>query len=441
MATDEAQGQARASFASLPRALQHAIWRRVPVDARARAKLVSTGWCDELADVSLWTRLDLSLASGVRVRVTDAVLRGASGLARGGLTALDVSLCEHVTRDALLAVATSNARALTELRVEKDEFAGRLQLLSYANAEALLLAAPLLRVLETDVEVTATEALRMLHHEAPFAPLRVRHLDVSFELADILEPGIVAEVAAAIVAHASLSLVCLRVAGFRAPGALDAVVDAALIRRLSSFTFWFCSLSPASVPALVRLLGGSALRELCIVDADDQLLDVPAAALLGHALRANSTITKLSLEGIALWANPAAVVALLLGALMGHVSLRHLTLGIQTAPTEQAVALIGPALGALVAANTPALKHLVLHYGHLGDAGMRPLLEALPSNTHLESLQCVGNGMTALFARDVLLPAVRANTSLRMLEGDELEAAVEAKALIAARNAALRNAR
>ncbi len=110
----EEEEAARTSFVSLPCALQHAILRRVPVDARARAKLVSSGWRDELADVSLWTLLDLSAGSGVTCTVNDAALRGASGLARGGLTALDVSEAGAVTPEALLAVAAANAGALTE---------------------------------------------------------------------------------------------------------------------------------------------------------------------------------------------------------------------------------------------------------------------------------------------------------------------------------------
>jgi hypothetical protein len=68
---------------------------------------------------------------------------------------------------------------------------------------------------------------------------------------------------------------------------------------------------------------------------------------------------------------------------------------------------------------------------------MHPLLEALPHNTHLRLVACEGNGMSAAFARDVLLPAVRANTSLLVLDaGDEHDAAVEANALVAARAAA-----
>jgi hypothetical protein len=421
MAAD-APACARASFVSLLRVLQHAILRRVPADARARCACVHTGWRAAVEDVSLWTRLDLSLASGVTCTVDDAALRGASGLARGTLTALDVSFREHVTHDELLAVVTSNAGALTELRVQDWGEQGCAPL-TCPNTEELLLAAPLLRAFDADVNVSATEALHMLRNEAPFGPLRVRHLEADFREA---EAGDIAEVTAAIAAHASLSSVHLSSARLDVPGALDAVVDAALVRRLSVVIFYFCRLSPASAPALARLLDGGALTELTIVNAGVQLLDAPAAALLGDALRANSTLTGLRLFGVDLWADAAAAVALL-GALTGHVSLRCLELAHDRENAEHAVALIGPALGVLVAANTPALKELSLVYFSLGDAGMRPLLEALPQNTHLARLQCVENGLSAAFARDVLLPAVRDNTSLHFFHGgNEHQGVVEA---------------
>jgi hypothetical protein len=428
---DEEEEEGRVSFASLPPALLLAVFARLPADARARCSAVCRGWRDTLMDVSLWTRLDLSPSSGVAARVTDDVLRGASGLARGGLTVLDLSgVADAMTHDTLLAVAVANAGALTELHLHKD--GAGLFLLTCPNIEGLLRAAPLLRTLDADVNVTATEALRMLRNEAPFGPLRVRRLDVECSGE---EAGTVAEVTAAIAAHAFVSSVFLATARLDMPGALDALVDAALMRCMSAVTFFSCSLSPASAPALARLLGGRALRELVISNGRMQLLDVPAAVLLSNALRANSTLTTLTISRAALWADPAAAVTLL-GALTGHVSLGCLDLKNDHAPTEQGVALIGPALGALVAANTPMLKLLHLFASNLGDAGMRPLLEALPHNTHLHSLECEGVGMSAACARDVLLPAVRANTSLQLLDaGDEHDAAVQANALVDARAA------
>jgi hypothetical protein len=64
-------------------------------------------------------------------------------------------------------------------------------------------------------------------------------------------------------------------------------------------------------------------------------------------------------------------------------------------------------------------------------------LHICPAYTYLQGLSCADDDMSAAFARDVLLPAVRANTSLRAFyAGAVHDAAVEAKALVDARAAA-----
>jgi hypothetical protein len=107
------------------------------------------------------------------------------------------------------------------------------------------------------------------------------------------------------------------------------------------------------------------------------------------------------------------------------------------------VPALGAALGALVAANAAALHELNLSYLAFFDAGLLalgPLLDALPLNTHLRTLNLDCIRCTHDFARDRLLPSVRANMSLRRLivpHGAHANAFVyEAEALVAARNAA-----
>lgn len=51
----------------------------------------------------------------------------------------------------------------------------------------------------------------------------------------------------------------------------------------------------------------------------------------------------------------------------------------------------------------------------LDDAGLGPLVDALPRNTHLRSLNLDANGMSATFMYGRLWPAVTANASLREL--------------------------
>ena len=79
-------------------------------------------------------------------------------------------------------------------------------------------------------------------------------------------------------------------------------------------------------------------------------------------------------------------------------------------------------LHALVAANSPALRVLdVSDCGLLRSSGLHLLLRALPCNTQLTTLLCNYNAVEVgdvdeAFAAGVLLPAVRANTSLTRLQ-------------------------
>jgi hypothetical protein len=173
-----------------------------------------------------------------------------------------------------------------------------------------------------------------------------------------------------------------------------------------------------------------------------RLLDVPAALLLSHALRASTTLTYFQLCEADLWDDSAAAV-LLLSALTLHPSLRELGMSHNIADTPAMQCIAGATLGALVAANGPALHTLDVACCRLGDIGMGPLVDALRYNTHLRTLVCNSNGVTEAFARDRLLPAVQANGSLQKLvpfdrnEEEEWPAITRAlRDLVAARAAA-----
>jgi hypothetical protein len=405
---------AHLTLASLPRALQCEVFARVPVDARARCAAVCKAWCEVLLERSLWTRLDLSPAGGVaEERVTDALLRGAAAKARGGLTALNVTGCDRLTHDALLEVVTANAGALTELHACRSGV-----LTTTEQVEALLVAAPLLRVCHVNVvHAAAAAAFRMLRNEPPFGPLRLRTLEVQPPW-----PGGEADVralAADMTASASslwhLKLMAAPLAGH---GALGAVVDAALVRRLTILRLVHCRLCAASVPALARLLGGSALKVLYLQHAGDEpplLLSGAegSAAVLAAALRANNTLTALGLAHANVW-HDAAAAETLLHALTAHPSLQ--TFHLFHSPVGAADrARAGASFGALVAANAPALTQLDVSQCALGDEGLGPLMDALAANTHLRHLICAGNDMSDAFAEQRLQPALLANTSLRML--------------------------
>jgi hypothetical protein len=376
------------------------------VDTRLRCAEVCRGWRTAVAERSLWLRLDLSLASGVAARLlTEALLRAAAARAGGGLLSLAVVDCPAITRDALLAVATANAATLQEARLCLGSWRG----LSCEQLEALLRGAPLLRTLHADLRCSVAEARRFLRNEPPFEALRVRQLHVSgFAGDEVATLALAADVTAHATAHGSVSEVYFVGAPLGAAAALDAVVEAALTCRLRRVKLLACDLSPASAPALARLLGGSALTALEIYGSDEQLLDEPAAVLLGNALRADTTLTSLLLSAVRLWQEPAAAVALL-NALTAHPSLCELDVNDNRVGTAQHRA--GAALGALVAANAPTLRRLGIIGNRLGDAGMAALVDALPHNTHLQTLDCGENGMSEAFVRDRLLPAVRPNLS------------------------------
>jgi hypothetical protein len=415
-----------ATIASLPDALLARVFERLPVDTRLRAAEVRRGWRSVLAaERGLWTALDMSESSGVEHEVTDALLRAAAARAGGALATLDLTGCYDVSDDALLEVVTANAGSLLELRVSGD-----------VQVEALLRAAPRLLQLVTDVEwADVGAATRMLRGEGVFQPLRVRTLNVNGDGAD---DAALRALAAALAAHAS-PLTSFQLSNCVQPDAADvpvALLDAALANHTAALELTACTLIPASAPSLARLLGGAALTSLYIVDHEHvQLLDAPAAALLGGALRKNGVLQHLALCRVRLWDDLAAAVTLL-SSLSAHPSLRELTLAHNiVAPAHAACS--GAALFALVASNAPALQTLNVHAWRLGDAGLRPLFEALPHNTHLRMLGCSRNDMSEACARDVLVPAVRANASLMALWVEQQwEGVQEAKDFVARRTAA-----
>jgi hypothetical protein len=411
------------------------------VEERLRCIEVCRGWRATLNDHRAWQCLDLARADG-SARSEARLLLAATTRACGQLRSLRLA-CGHALHGALCSVAASNAATLQELRISAPAAAFP-QSRRIRQLETLLRAAPQLRTLEADVDCLNTaEAHRVLRNEPPFGPLRVRQLFVKGIRLDATdgthyyatEDEVIA-LTANLATHASLASLELYDAPLDAPAALDAVVDAALLRRLSSVKLSYCRLSPASAPALTRLLGGDSLSELCIHRCLLQLLDAPAAALLADALRHNTTLTALTLDQIYLW-NDAAIAAQLMGALTAHPRLRSLRVcgnwldygGVQAGEA-------GTMLGALLLANAPALQTLDIRDSLLGDDGMRPVVEALRHNTHLTKLHCSWNVMSEAFARNELLPAVRANASLRKLiasESGRQVAAREAQALVAAR--------
>jgi hypothetical protein len=363
--------------------------------------------------------------------VTDAALRAAVARAGGALVALDVTGCRRIMPAALLAAVTANGSTLRELLCSSsrdDAVGANTAWTGFDELPPLLLAAPQLRVLDSDVQCSDEEgdealqrAYSLLCSEPPFQPLRVRFLSMSAEDVLHINEADALALAAGVAAHPWLLGVQLLHIVFPNGAAVDALLDAALARRVTSLKLSFCDgITPANVPALARLIEGGALTELCFDPNGVQLFDdVAGAELFAHALRQCSTLTSLSLVDARLW-HDLDVARALLAALTTHPRLRTLALYCNRCDDDMGFdaahqAAVGALLGALVAADAPALHTLNVSRSAFGDAVMGPLFAALPRNTHLRSLDTVSHGISAAFARDVLLPAVRANTGLRML--------------------------
>jgi hypothetical protein len=166
---------------------------------------------------------------------------------------------------------------------------------------------------------------------------------------------------------------------------------------------------------LARLVGGSALSTLVLEGEIAPLLDEPAAVLLGNVLRANTTLTSVTFNLVALFSNAAAATALM-DALTAHATIQKLDFSNNFSLFDDAPASLvaaGAVLGALVAANAPALRELNLDACDLPDAGLGPLVDALAANTHLRVLNCRMNQLSEAFERDQLLPALGANPWLQ----------------------------
>jgi hypothetical protein len=421
-------------LAPLPLAVALKILALLPVDCRLRCAEVSRAWRAALTDCGVWARLDFSPTNGVVARVTNALLLAAAARAGGALQALDLSNCNGNLFEALLRVVADTDASMT-LRMRRT---GRvLDMFLDDEQVRTLCAAPQLQRIEADVRCrTREDAVRMLRCEPPFGPLRVHRLLLFMNPAD--DAGVLA-LASAVLSNTSLRELAFVHAPLHTPAALDVLVDAVVARRLSSLNLASCRLSPASVPALIRLVRDGALKELLVKAAggDEWLLDVPGALQLGDALRANSTLTWLRLGGLNLWHDDStAATIVLLTLLVDHRSLRKVHLGGNAFGAAARAVSAGAVLQLLVAANTPALEELFVDDCQMGDAELGLLVDALPRNTHLRTLCCDGNATSEAFARDRLLPAVRANSSLRSLKVDASPVANEVVALVARRTPA-----
>jgi len=309
------------------------VFALLPVDARLRCREVSRGWRAFLADARHWQVLDLSLSSGV-ARRSLALLRAASEHARGTLRQLDVSswyympvgVGEEALRNKqllLLPVLRANAASLLELRAWKPVDSEGGNLTSTVGVEDLLAAAPRLRLLECDAILEGEDArgpLPRLLREPQFAPLRLLRLYIDAN--NVQPPPDVPALAAWAATHASLKRLDFWRVPLDSQLALDAVVHLAT-SQLQYLCMENCSLSPASLPGLTRMLESRSLTVLCIWNGYAPLIVGAAVPAFCAALRA-SRLVSLELCRMCLWelqADGLAVIA----ACTGHPTLREIS--------------------------------------------------------------------------------------------------------------------
>ena len=314
MLTRGREAQARGSpsnvLSPLPRCFIRAVFLLLPADQRLRCVEVNRAWRALLADTSFWIFLDLSTSSGL-TSFSEALFRAAVAKAGGQLRALDVSgrikgyygtNIEQIPFDVLRAAVASNAASLTELRV----YSPNNSCLQVSDMQLLLHAAPLLQHFAVGVVLcyNMLEASAMLRNKAPFGARRLQYIHI-YDLCSTGWPrgqAGWASFCADVGRHASLDHLGLVCAPVHTTDAMGALVDACISIRLRSLRLHDCSLTPAVVAPLTRLVAAGALRELSILeiqsdshgpftpDAETQLFcaAVRASKMTKFELRPNS---------------------------------------------------------------------------------------------------------------------------------------------------------
>ena len=383
------------------------ILAALPVDTRLRCFEVSRSWRAVLAERSLWTTLDMRVLD-TRVADLSALLRAAAAHAGGQLDVLHLPAWDRDIHGALLAVLVANASTMRELTFQRWDGNDELPP-PHMFLVPLLRAAPALSLLETGVWCRQENLMTVLRKEPPYAPLRIKALEFS-SLLYTPDPLDWLVVSAGLALHRSLEFLDLRETWPEAQAQSDAMVGVLsalpVLRRLVLRT----SRIPAAV--LASLLSSPSLESLSVFAYAAPLLDSPAtAAPLCAAARVNTRLVSLALENVRMWHDMDAAAALL-DALQAHPSLAHLSLEGNRAPREHAAAA-GVALAALIV-HSPSLTTLDLLGCELGDAGLAPIVDALPQARHLRTLKIIGNGMSGAFESERLEPALRACVSLQV---------------------------
>ena len=402
------------------------LFSLLPLDTRLRAREVCRGWRFFLEDVSFWQSLDFSKAAAksLTVALTWGLVRAACARAKGTLHTLDLFAVREVPLGALGELVAENGESLRSLMTPYSLF------LKAENVARLRQAAPLCK-LRCHVECTAAEVVALLGCElvCPYA-LKVNDLDTEQQ-----QTGF----AAALATRTGIRILSLVGGSLAGVAALEDLARAMVAAGVTSARISHCRLTPPALPALTLLLRSNVLRSFVISNGGAPLFTGPDLAAFCNALRSNSSLDWIHLGYCDLWADPADA-GMVLAALAARTTPFALALEDNRVGETQAHQQFaaGVQLAQLTAAGE--LKKLNLVGCNLGEAGLAPIFEALPRASRLGHLTFKGEELGSEFARDVVLPSVRANNSLRELkfhnrdEGELLPELIEAQNIVNSRS-------
>jgi hypothetical protein len=275
LSAEREEALALEAFSVLPRELTRLIFGWLPADARLRCREVCKPWWAFLEERRLWWSLDLSLASGVQRR-SEALLRAASRRAGGQLRELDVSGWVGLNFDTLLSVAQENGASLKEIRawsgVRFGDYDGEdvpfdtydATICTRSEVLQLVQAVPQLNIVECDIYVDPREAAWLLSGEAPFTAVHAELVVLCGDEDDDDVAGFDASALfTALSSHETLKRLSLRILDLDAR-VLDAFIELALVRKLTSLEFNECRFFASALPAFARLLRDGNLSELSL---------------------------------------------------------------------------------------------------------------------------------------------------------------------------------
>ena len=426
---------AHAVLPPLPTTCVLDILSRLTPGERLLSMQVSYAWRAAVCAPAVWRCVDLTPLA----HVTERLMRAIVAKAAGHVHTLRVYV-EKFSTAAETAVQLGPTLRVLEFVAAPFNFPDGLE--DVRAVDEILAAAQNLVRFAVDVHVTtAAEAHALLCNEGRYACLKMRrllcHHQFDVEPSRDEAAALVATLAADLRRHPSLRE--LSVEATEAAASVDALFGAVTEAGLAGLGLERASPLPSFAPPLARLLRGA--RRLAALSVSGPyagpgqqglLASEGAVAPFAAALRSNTWLTRLALTRVRLWdtvERGEAVVA----ALVDHASISHLNLDDNpVAPADRPA--VGASLAQLVAANATALVRLGISYAWLGEEGLRPFLAVLPRNTHLRELECselYNSDITKNFVRCSLVPAVKANTSLRRLRAGEN--AGPAEKLVAAR--------